>query len=97
MVGAAAEALRNAAAHAYRDKAGGPVVVQLEHTAAGVRVVVTDDGDGFDRERVPATSFGIPISIEDRMAAVHGRGVVSSVPGDGTRVHLSWAPRGGEP
>lgn len=86
------EALRNVARHAYPEGQPGPAVVELVHDGRGVRVSVQDRGGGFRREEVPATSFGVALSIENRMDAVGGHGRVASTPGAGTIVELSWAP-----
>jgi signal transduction histidine kinase len=91
LVSAATEALRNAAAHAY-EGAAGPVFVELRHRSDEVRVVVADRGRGFRRNRVPASSFGVALSVENRMDAVGGSAQIDSAPGEGTRVTLSWRP-----
>lgn len=91
LLSAATEALRNAAAHAY-EGAAGPVSVELRHLSDEVRVVVTDRGRGFRRDRVPASSFGVALSVENRMDAVGGSARIDSAPGEGTQVTLSWRP-----
>jgi signal transduction histidine kinase len=92
LVMAVAEALRNVASHAYPADRPGPVLVELVHDREGVLVRVRDAGRGFRRDQVPPTSFGVTLSIENRMDAVRGRGVVTSTPGGGTEVELSWSP-----
>jgi two-component sensor histidine kinase len=91
LLSAATEALRNAATHAYPGAAG-PVSVELRHGAEDVRVVVADRGRGFRRHRVPASSFGVALSVENRMDAVGGSARIDTAPGEGTRVTLSWRP-----
>ena len=88
------EALRNVARHAYPAHEPGPAVVELVHDDRCVRICVQDRGRGFRRNQVRPTSFGLALSIENRMDAVGGRGRVSSVPGSGTTVDLSWTPGG---
>ncbi|MEU1207535.1 ATP-binding protein [Nocardia sp. NPDC005825] len=52
-------------------------------------LVITDDGVGFDG--VPGEDrYGIRHSIVERMRAVGGDAEVTSRPGHGTRVRLSW-------
>ncbi|MFF0635985.1 sensor histidine kinase [Nocardia sp. NPDC004151] len=52
-------------------------------------LVITDDGAGFDG--VPGEDrYGIRHSIVERMRAVGGDAEVTSRPGHGTRVRLSW-------
>ena len=82
LVGAAREAMLNAARHA-----GGEVSVYLELSAASVDVFVRDRGPGFDPADVPAGRLGIRESIHGRMARAGGTATVTS--GDtGTEVHL---------
>ncbi|MFE4456408.1 sensor histidine kinase [Nocardia tengchongensis] len=78
---AAREALTNVDRHAR----AATVVVD----AGPGTVVITDDGVGFDG--TPGTDrYGIRHSIIERMRAVGGDAEVSSSPGGGTRVRLSW-------
>lgn len=85
----ATEALRNSLRHA-----GGPGVARsatIRLTAAGVTVVVQDDGAGFDPEAVDPYRLGLLVSIRGRLNAVDGGSAfVASVPGSGTTVTLDW-------
>jgi signal transduction histidine kinase len=92
LVMALAEALRNAGAHAYPADEPGTVVVELDHDEEGVRVWVRDEGRGFRPDQVAPTSFGVALSIENRMDAVGGHGRVASTVGVGTTVELGWVP-----
>ncbi len=56
----------------------------------GVRVVVEDDGVGFDPSIVSAERLGVRVSILERMQRVDGRARIDSAPGRGTRVELLW-------
>ncbi|MDQ6522727.1 hypothetical protein RB608_03900 [Nocardioides sp. LHD-245] len=91
MVAAVAEAVRNVARHAGVTRAvvevGSPFPL-----AAGVRVRVIDQGDGFDPAAVPADRHGLAGSIRDRMLAIGGTAAVDSAPGWGTTVTLGWRP-----
>lgn len=84
---AAAEALRNAAAHAA------PSSVRVEAGVAGGRALlrVADDGRGFDaatRERRRAEGhLGLDL-VEDLAAHMGGRARVRSAPGEGTVLEL---------
>jgi two-component sensor histidine kinase len=91
ILSAATEALRNAATHAY-EGAAGPVFVELRHLPDELRVVVADRGRGFHRDRVGRSSFGVALSVENRMDAVGGSARIDSLPGQGTRVTLTWRP-----
>ena len=59
-------------------------------TAPGVRVVVADDGTGFDPDLVPGDRFGLQYSVLERMQSVGGMADVRSQPGHGTTVELVW-------
>jgi signal transduction histidine kinase/phage shock protein PspC (stress-responsive transcriptional regulator) len=84
LVGAAREALVNAARHAdvaavdcYAEVAGGTATV-----------FVRDRGRGFDAEAVPPDRHGIDESIRGRMARAGGRATITTAPGEGTEVAL---------
>lgn len=87
------EALLNVGKHAGVDQARLTVTV----SPTTVSATVTDDGDGFD----PATTergHGLRYSVEGRVAAVGGSTSVTSTPGGGTSVALSWTrPEDEEP
>ncbi|AXB49178.1 histidine kinase [Amycolatopsis albispora] len=83
LVRAVREALLNVERHAGVTEA----VLTVE---AGVRVTVRDEGRGFDPAAVPAHRRGIRGSLVERMAAAGGRATVTSAPGEGTTVELSW-------
>ncbi len=84
LVAAAREALRNAARHA----GGAAVFVFAELSAGGAEVFIRDEGGGFELASVPSERRGIRDAIVGRMAAVGGRAIVESAPGEGTEVAL---------
>ncbi len=84
MVGAAGEAMINAARHS----GAGSVSVYLEVGDEAVDLWVTDQGKGFDPGAIPPDRRGIAESIVARMSRHGGTAEVSSVPGEGTEVHL---------
>ncbi|MFD3745042.1 sensor histidine kinase [Nocardia sp. NPDC058633] len=92
VLGAAlAEAVRNSLRHA--DVAGRAVRrgVSITIATGGIRVVLSDDGAGFDPARVSADRMGIAGSILGRMRALAGGAAfVESAPGAGTVVTLVW-------
>ena len=82
----AQEALTNIRKHAGR----APVSVSLEHQGDSVRLEVRDKGRGFGppnpRERPrPGERVGL-LSMQERVALLHGRCLVESHSGEGTRV-----------
>ena len=89
LVGAAREALRNAARHG----AGAPIFVFAQITPAGAEVFVRDEGRGFDPATVPAERRGLRDAVIGRMAAVGGSATVESVAGEGTEVALRLGGR----
>jgi len=85
---AMSEAIRNSLRHAG-DRVSRQVSVDVDERR--VRVVVLDDGVGFDPDGVEPTRLGISEGIVHRMAIVGGRAEVVSRLGRGTTVMLEWA------
>ena len=75
----ACESLTNVAKHAGTDGAR----VRLSHTAGRLRLIVEDDGRGFEPN--DARSGGLA-NIRDRVEALHGRLTIESRLGAGTSV-----------
>jgi signal transduction histidine kinase len=82
---ATSEALTNVRKHARSRSVG----VSVRREGKGVRVVISDDGVGF--EDTAGFGFGTTHSISERMSEVGGRGEIESQVGHGTRVSL-WGP-----
>lgn len=62
----------------------------------GGRVVVRDDGCGFDPARAPERRLGLQRSVRERLDDIGGQAVITSAPGAGTIVELTWPrPRRG--
>lgn len=77
----AEEALHNAEQHA----AASELVIFLDQNSAGVRLIVQDDGCGFDPDSIDPDRFGI-LGMRERAAIIGARLSVTSAPGRGTRV-----------
>ncbi|MEV0333727.1 ATP-binding protein [Nocardia sp. NPDC050717] len=96
VLGAAlSEAVRNSLRHA--GVPGRPVrrTVAVTIATGGIRVVLTDDGAGFDPARVPVDRMGIAGSVLGRMRTLAGGAAfVESSPGNGTVVTLVWGSDG---
>jgi len=92
LLGAAREATVNAA------KWSGAGVISLfaEVESGEVSIVVRDRGKGFDPEAVPEDRKGLAESVHGRMARRGGTAIVTTAPGEGTKVTLSM-PRQPEP
>ena len=87
LVLALAEVARNSAAHAN----GATRTCGLQVTASTVEFRFTDDGPGFDPEEVRPTAAGVRFSVLGRMRALDGgEAVITSAPGEGTEVRLTW-------
>ena len=63
----------------------------------GVVVTISDDGRGFDPERVPPGRHGVTGSIMTRMHDAGGTARIDTAPGTGTTVTLSWTNRAAPP
>ncbi|MGW1741873.1 sensor histidine kinase [Nocardia sp. NPDC001965] len=96
LAAALSEATRNSLRHAAVPGRTVRCAVTVTVGAGGLRVVVRDDGAGFDRATVPADRLGISVSILGRMRQLPGgAGFVESQPGEGTAVTLVWGSPGG--
>lgn len=90
---AAREALSNVAAHAGTREAWVRVLPPASAEGAGgpgLRVIVRDEGAGFDPARVDRARLGLRRSIAERAADCGGQASIRSAPGRGTEVCLSW-------
>jgi signal transduction histidine kinase/phage shock protein PspC (stress-responsive transcriptional regulator) len=86
VLGAAREALVNAAKHAGDS---GPVRVYAEVDESGIELFVRDRGPGFDLADVPADRQGVRESVIGRMKRAGGTAEIRSVPEGGTEVGLA--------
>ncbi len=84
----AQEALRNVARHAQASR----VSVNLDGVDRGIRMVIADDGIGFEVSRRDQVESGLGIvGMQERVRLVKGRFRLDSKPGAGTRVDI-WVP-----
>jgi phage shock protein PspC (stress-responsive transcriptional regulator) len=84
LVGAAGEAMTNAAKHAGIER----ISVYSEVSEDAIEVFVTDQGVGFDDDGVGDDRKGIAESILGRMSRHGGSATIMSENGEGTEVHL---------
>jgi signal transduction histidine kinase len=87
LLGAVQEALRNIEKHAAATK----VNIFVEAGADRLRVVIRDDGQGFDMNLIRPESLGIAKSIIARLEAVGGGAHIETRAARGVRVEL-WIP-----
>jgi signal transduction histidine kinase len=84
---ALAQVVREATSNAVRHGKATSVVVRLDGAAGSVRVVVSDDGKGFDVEVGRTGGFGLR-SMRERVENLGGSFAVRSEPGAGTEVEI---------
>ena len=85
---AAAEALRNSVRHAGTQC---PRAVEVLVRPEQIRVVVSDEGPGFEPDAVSAERLGVRSSIFGRLAGLDGgQAEINSGPDGGTEVILTW-------
>jgi two-component system, NarL family, sensor kinase len=80
----AQEALTNVARHAGARR----VTIRLVATPGQVRLVVQDDGRGFDVSRIPGDRHGL-VGMRERVELLGGGLEVTSGPGKGTLVEAA--------
>jgi signal transduction histidine kinase len=85
------EALANIRKHANAEL----VDLILYYAAGEVRLVVTDDGQGFGPSRPDAGGFGLP-GMRARVAKIGGTTTVTASPGEGTTIEVT-VPLEGDP
>jgi signal transduction histidine kinase len=84
----AQESLMNVSRHAKATQ----VQIELARSRNGLRLMVEDDGVGFDRDRQGGKREGLGLlSMRERVALVGGTLDIESVEGEGTRVCV-WVP-----
>jgi len=82
------EALNNISKHAGANR----VEIFFEHKDSTICASITDNGRGFDLDRVyhpefPGRGFGI-IGMQERVSLLGGKIDIQSSPGRGTRIHI---------
>ena len=79
------EALNNSLKHARASE----VRIRVSESAAGVEIVMTDDGRGFDLDMARAGSKGNGLqNMRERIESLGGKFQIDSEPGKGTRVAI---------
>lgn len=67
-------------------------IVSLQSNDNGLKIVVSDDGDGFRPSKISKDRLGIQLSIIARVKNVGGRVFLRSEPRKGTDVVVEWSP-----
>ena len=84
-----ARIVREAVGNALRHGGADSVRLTLEATPAGGRLVVRDNGRGFDVDAASGLGFGLT-SMRERAQALPGSFGLHSEPGNGTTVEVTW-------
>jgi two-component system NarL family sensor kinase len=79
----AQEALTNIQKHAHARK----ITVQLVTTPDHIRLTISDDGRGFDPEKLAEGRYGL-VGLNERVKLLGGQFKLQSSPGQGTRVEV---------
>jgi signal transduction histidine kinase len=87
LAGIAREALTNAVKHSNATR----ITVELNFAHGAVRLVVSDDGIGFDANAVRADAYGL-VSMQERAARAHVALTFVTEPGAGTTIIASRSP-----
>lgn len=87
VLGAVTAALQNVERHAGARSVN--MLVDVENDR--LRLVVRDDGNGFDLNNVRPAAFGIANCILGRLREVGGDARIESSPGSGTKIEM-WVP-----
>ncbi|ROQ30952.1 histidine kinase/DNA gyrase B/HSP90-like ATPase [Frondihabitans sp. PhB188] len=90
LVSAALQALVNSVKHAGMSTTRS--VIGSATDGGGVRIIISDDGQGFDLDGIPEERLGVRVSILEQVRHVGGTAHIRSSPGKGTRVTLEWHP-----
>ena len=76
---------QEAVANAIRHGQARTIHVRLEGSSGKITLTITDDGRGFDPDRVASDRFGL-LGMRERTALIGGTLTVVSEPGQGTRI-----------
>ncbi len=81
---------REAVSNAIRHGAASRIHIRLTRTQDARRLVVEDDGQGFEVAAVSGSAgYGL-VSMRERAVALPGSFEITSAPGHGTTVEVSW-------
>jgi anti-sigma regulatory factor (Ser/Thr protein kinase) len=90
---AISEACNNVVLHAY-DDGPGPLMMSMEIGSETFDVTVRDRGVGIQRISSAENRMGVGLAV---ISALANRAEFQSSPGEGTEVHMSFAPEGFPP
>jgi signal transduction histidine kinase len=79
---------RTALANALRHSKAGNIQVRLDGTPQAIQLWIEDDGVGFNPEDFPTAGIGLR-TMRKRVLEMHGTLVITSQPGQGTRIAVT--------
>lgn len=80
-------AVKEALNNAVKYSSAGQICIQIALQGNELRIVIKDDGCGFDSGKVPRMSNGL-VNMRQRMQSIGGEARIESQPGSGTSVTL---------
>ncbi len=84
---ATSQAVANSLQHAGRSAKR---LLRIKVTKKEIKIVITDDGNGFRVSRIARNRLGLRLSIIRRIENVGGRVFINTQPGEGTDIVLEW-------
>ncbi len=84
---ATSQAVANSLQHAGR---AAKRLLRIKVTKKEIKIVITDDGNGFRVSRIARNRLGLRLSIIQRIENVGGRVFINTQPGEGTDIVLEW-------
>ncbi len=82
-----AESVNGLLANVVQHACASEVTVRLHHSDGAIHLELSDDGIGFDPDRVRDRAHGLAL-LRQRVELVDGRLLIDSMPGRGTRIGL---------
>lgn len=89
----ALQIIREAVSNSLRHGSAHQVKVSLQATTQGTRLIITDDGRGFDPEHPAQYGHGL-INMRERANASEAEFALTSSPSTGTRITVTFPPAG---
>jgi signal transduction histidine kinase len=79
--------VQEALTNIYKYAQATAVAVEIETTADNLRLIVVDNGRGFDQSSTSSTGFGLQ-GMQERIATLSGTFALDTEPGRGCRIHV---------
>jgi signal transduction histidine kinase len=66
------------------------VLITLSYFTNGIKLLIVDDGKGFDPDAVSPDHFGLSI-MQERASTIDAAVTINSKPGNGTQIEVTWS------